>query len=603
MKKSKSAVVMLVALAMTASLAGCGDSGAPATTTAAPAETTAKAAETTTAAAADNNGGDATTAAPAAEETTAPVAVDNGENKEYSDDEIKEFTAFFAVPGDELNAGNRVQEAIAKKIGAKCKMTWLTGQTAEEAVGGFVALGEYPDFMDGSTGMSTLVEAGAFIAIDEYWDNYPNVKNFYSEADWNKIRNEDGHVYIIPQFGKVNQYDTSTVHNDEAFWIQTRVLKWAGYPKITTLDQYFDLIDSYLEANPTMEDGTPNIGYEILTDDWRYFCLENAPFFLDGYPNDGCVIIPRDTQKAVDYNTTDTAKRYFQKLNEEYGKGTVDQEFATLNYDQYIAKVSSGRVLGMVDQYWDFQTAENSIKQQGLNDCTYVPLGIVIDEGVREHYHSAPALDTSNGVGITVSCQDPEGAMKFLNDLLDPEVLKLRFWGEEGTDYLVDDDGMFYRTQEMRDNAVDKSYTNANLCPYSYFPFYGGMSFDGKNAYSPNYQPSEFYESLTDEVKECFEAYGVQTYVQLLQPSEENTPWYPMWSYSNALTADTPDGEAWMNMGEVKHEYLPKVVMAEDFESQWTAYLDEYNSRCDINAFLDGINAEIQRRIAVANGG
>ena len=76
-----------------------------------------------------------------------------------------------------------------------------------------------------------------------------------------------------------------------------------------------------------------------------------------------------------------------------------------------------------------------------------------------------------------------------------------------------------------------------------------------------------------------------------------------MWSYSNALTADTPDGEAWMNMGEVKHEYLPKVVMADDFDSQWTEYLDVYNSRCDINAFLDGINAEIQRRIAVANGG
>ena len=32
------------------------------------------------------------------------------------------------------------------------------------------------------------------------------------------------------------------LHNGEAFWIQTRVLKWAGYPKITTIEQYFDLI-------------------------------------------------------------------------------------------------------------------------------------------------------------------------------------------------------------------------------------------------------------------------------------------------------------------------------------------------------------------------
>ena len=39
-----------------------------------------------------------------------------------------------------------------------------------------------------------------------------------------------------------------------------------------------------------MEDGTTNIPYTILCDDWRYFCLENAPQFLDGYPNDGSVM-------------------------------------------------------------------------------------------------------------------------------------------------------------------------------------------------------------------------------------------------------------------------------------------------------------------------
>ena len=74
-----------------------------------------------------------------------------------------------------------------------------------------------------------------------------------------------------------------SLHNGEAFWIQTRVLKWAGYPKITTVEQYFDLIESYAQANPTMPDGTENIPFTILCDDWRYFCLENVPQFLDGF--------------------------------------------------------------------------------------------------------------------------------------------------------------------------------------------------------------------------------------------------------------------------------------------------------------------------------
>ncbi len=516
--------------------------------------------------------------------------------------EIKEFTAFHAVPGKELEPNNVIQDIIAEKIGAKCKDTWLTGQTAEEAIGVLIAGAEYPDFITAATGHSQMMDAGAYIALDEYWDDYPNVKNYLSEEEWNKVRAEDGHVYIMPQFGIINGHDTETIHWDEAFWIQVRVLKWAGYPVIKTLDEYFQLIEDYIAANPTMEDGTANIGYTILCEDWRYFCLENAPFFLDGYPNDGCVIVDPKTCEVIDYNTTDTAKRYFKKLNEEFKKGIVDPESFTQSYDQYIAKISTGRVLGMVDQYWNYLEAANSLKTQEKYECIYVPLGITIDKGITDRYHSNAALDVSNGLAITVSCDDIPGAMKFLNDLLTEEMQTLRFWGLEGVDYLAGDDGVFYRDETMRKNAVDASYEVANRCTYAYFPHFEGMSLDGINAWSADYQAEEFFEGLEPEVKECFEAYGVGTYVEMLSPSQENEPWYPMWSYSNNMTAETPGGTAWINMGEVKHEYLPKVCMASDFDMAWKDYLDVYYARCDVDAFLSEISVEVQRRIAVAEG-
>lgn len=135
------------------------------------------------------------------------------------------------------------------------------------------------------------------------------------------------------------------------------------------MDEYFDLIERYYEANPTMEDGTTNIPYTILCDDWRYFCLENAPQFLDGYPNDGSVMVDTETLQVIDYNTTPTAKRYFGKLNEEFKKGIVDPESFTQTYDEYIAKLSTGRVLGMIDQWWDFAYSVNdALKQQGLGE-------------------------------------------------------------------------------------------------------------------------------------------------------------------------------------------------------------------------------------------
>lgn len=568
MKKLKSFVALLGAMGIVASLGvGCGNSD--------PSQP-------------DNK----------AKEVTASTPAETGKK------DIKEFSMYIAMPGTEIPANNRVYNKIAEKIGAKAKITWLTGQTAKESIGTMVAGGDYTDFIVGSDGTSLLIDAGALLPIDEYWDDYPNIKSYLSESDWNKVRSEDGHIYLIPQFGVVNGKDTQTYHNDEAFWIQIRVLEWAGYPEINTVDEYFDLITKYKEANPTMEGGLENIGFEMITDDWRYYSLENPPMFLAGYPNDGCAIVDPETLTAYNYNTTDVAKRYFNKLNEEYKKGIVDPECFTLNYDQYIAKVSTGRVLGLIDQYWNFQTAEQSIETQGLYDYAYVPVGLVMDEGTEEKYHTTYSLDVSNGLSVTTSCKDPEGAFQMIEDMLSQEMQTLVWWGEEGIDYQVDDKGIFYRTEEQRKKALDKEYIVNELCgSYSYFPHYVGMSLDGINAYAPSFQPGEYYDGQSDAKKKVMDAYGFKTFTEFLNPADEKNPdWYPLWSYSNTWTADTDYGLAKVNMDEVKHEWLPKVIMADDFSSAWDQYMKVLNERVDMKVYEDALTAEVRRRVDVAQG-
>ncbi len=516
------------------------------------------------------------------------------------DGDVIEFTAFFAVPGAEKNDDNEIKEIIAEKTGAKVKETWLTGQTASEAVGTIVAGGEYPDFIDGGDAMKTLYDAGALVAWDDYIDKYPNIKEYYSDEEWDKFRQDDGHIYWMNQFNNIYGEDKTTTHNDEAFWVQARVLEWADYPQIKTLDQYFDLLTSYAEANPTMEDGTKNIPYTILCEDWRYFCLENAPQFLDGYPNDGSVIVDPEGPTIVDYNTTDTAKRYFQKLNEEYHKGNVDPESFTQTYDEYIAKLSTGAVLGMCDQWWDFAFDVHDVfKQQGLDTigCNYVPLGLTIDEGMENQWHTTGGtLNVASGLGITTSCQDVDAAFQFVNDLLGQEVHDLRYWGVKGVDYEVDEEGMFYRTEDQRMNASDTAYKASHLCDYSYFPNWKGSSRDGKNAMWPEEQTSEFLDSLAEPVAKCFEAYGVSTYLEMIGSVDKVGEWFPMYSFSNTMTTETPGGVAWTKMGEVKHEWLPKVVMADDFEDGWSQYMEVYNA-ANPQDFLSEMQAELDRRV------
>ncbi len=536
--------------------------------------------------------------------TAASLVTGCGKGKDKSsEDGVKEFTAFFAVPNPEINDDNEIQQMIAEKTGAKVKETWLTGQTAEEAVGTLIAGGEYPDFIEGAGGQKQLYDAGALVALDDYLDDYPNIKEFFTEQEWDSLRQDDGHIYWIPQFSNIYGEERNCEHNDEAFWIQTRVLKWAGYPEVKTLDQYFDLIAKYNEENPTMEDGTANIPYTIMCEDWRYFCLENAPMFLDGYPNDGCCLVDPETHKVTDYNTTPTAIAYFKKLNEEYKNGLVDRESFTQTYDEYIAKLSSGRVLGMVDQWWDFAfNAGDAIKSAGLDKqgCSYVPLPITIDEGITNQWHNAGGVvNVSSGLAISVSCEDVEGALKFVDDLLEQDIHDLRFWGVEGTDYQVDDEGVFSRTDEMRTQCADTAYKASHLCTYSYFPQWLGTSRDGINAMKPAEQEGEFYDALKDDVKECFDAYGAKSYVDMLGKNDSPGSWYPMWSYSNTYTTDTDAGMAWTKIGEVKHEYLPKVVMADNFDSAWKDYMKKYEE-CKPEDFLEDLQKEADRRIKEA---
>ncbi len=507
--------------------------------------------------------------------------------------EIKVFNGFFCAQLDEIGPENTMQQKIAEKTGAKCIEKWLTEKDdATNIISDMIISNEYPDYIYATNdGHQKLLEANAYIPIDEYWDDYPNLKNYLTEEEWDRVREDDGHVYIVPVFSKYYMRDTTTRYNDEAFWIQIKVLQWAGYPEINTLDEYFDLIERYLEANPIGENGQPNIGYEILADPSIFFCLENPPQFLAGYPNDGACIVDEETLTAIDYNTTDTAKKWFKKLNEEYHKGIIDSGCFVLTPEQYFEKLATGNVLGMVDQYWNFCNSVNKLP----SECTYVPLGVVIEEGIEEHYHSLPAFNYSQGIGISVSCDDVEGAVKFMNDLLDPEIHTLRFWGEEGIDYMVDENGIFYRTDEQTELRKNDEYNYNHRCLYNYFPYYSGMNRDGINAYNPGNQPTEFFKKLSSIEQECLTAYGAETYVELLNPATENKPWYPMWSFANSVTEDTDYGKVKANIEKVKLEYLPKIVMSNDFETAWAEYLEEYNKN-DVQLYMDALTEEVRKR-------
>lgn len=147
-----------------------------------------------------------------------------------------------------------------------------------------------------------------------------------------------------------------------------------------------------------------------------------------------------------------------------------------------------------------------------------------------------------------------------------------------------------------REQSAETDYKASHACSYSYFPQYDGTCDDGLNATKPSGQAKEFFDGLNDDVKKAFKAYGVETYVEMLGTNEAPGPWYPMWSFSNNFTTDTEGGMAWTKIGEVKHEQLPQVVMAKDFDKAWATYMDAYKA-CNPDAFLSELQAELDKRM------
>ncbi len=507
-----------------------------------------------------------------------------------------EISFFISDPGQAPTPDNKIYKKIKEELGVTCNFEFLVGDKNQK-IGVMIAGGEYPDVITlGSDTVSKFTGAGALVPLEDIIEkDAPNLKKHFDPYK-NKVKDvTDGHFYVMPGYGVYYNDFSINVNEGPAFFMQKAVLKDAGYPKVKTLDQYFDLIEKYKAKNPTIE-GQPTIGFEVLSEGWRDFCLKNPPQHLIGHPNDGGVVVDNKTNTAEFFWDKDYAKRYYKKLNEINAKGLLDPESFTMNYDQYIAKLSSGRVLGMFDQHWNFSNAELTLKTQKKFERTYAPLPIVFDEGTQDYYMDRPVLNVNTGYAITKSAKDPARIVKFFDALLTEKWQKILGWGIEGEDYKVDDKGMYYMTPEQRVHYNDQTWRLGNMAHtlWYYAPKMEGTFTDG-NATGPGGQPKEYFDSLSDYDKEFLKAYGYDQQSDFFSPAPENRVSYPAWQVD--LVDGSPAAMANTKVGDIATKFLPKAILAkpDKFDSVWDEYVNQLHKE-DIQAYVDRINDQLKWR-------
>ena len=504
-------------------------------------------------------------------------------------------TVFRGDPGDQPTDDNRIYKKIEDELGIRFEFEFLAGDL-DETLGLKLADDRYPDLFDGGNSAETLEDAGVLIDLLPYIseEKTPNLyKHIYTNDRIKQLLTDDGKLYIIPNYGITYNEQIQNACNGPAFFIQKQVIAWDNYKIPTTLNEYFDLIERFIAANPETKDGIKYTGFAILCDDWRHFCLINPVQHLMGRPNDGEVIVDITTPdyKTETFINQPYAKAYYAKLNEEFHKEIngehpmINRDTFTMNYDQYIAALSSGIVLGMFDQTWDFSSATDSLTAFGMHENTYLAIPLVYDpeyvdgKTIEEHYLNGTVMNKDRGFGISVSCPYPERLVQMMETFLSDEWQKLFQWGVEGEDYSVEN-GRMLMTKEQYDQRANNAWKRANKADaiFAGCPKKQGTMDDG-NAWDPGNQPEIYFEQMNDYDKAFLKANGKETFAQFFNDPIEIAPYDEAWQIDK-----TPIDMEYMDFKTIQDQWLPEIITCDpsELDEKWDAFVEEITPCCEV---------------------
>lgn len=475
---------------------------------------------------------------------------------------------FYNADGAEDPWTDPVALAITEATGVTLD-TLYPSDVEEKTVELMIATGELPDLIFAKGDSDILIEQGALIDLSDLIDEYgPHIKALYGD-EYEKLQSsrENPAIYQLC-CGRVQDEALTSSGTAQLQWA---VLAFNDYRIPYTLDEYGDMIREY-KARHLNIDGQTTIGITLSVTDWHWYTtLANPSGYIANGAIDNGQWIVSDDYKVQYKHMVGGQKEYYRWLNRMYDEKVLDQEFAIQTHEDYLEKIASGRVLGLLDADWDYTTAENTLKAAGRYERTYAGLPVTIDSSVKCASLAPQGLNTW-GIGITTACKDPVRAIQFLDWLCTEEAQILVNWGIEGVNYYYDEDGVRCRTAEEIERAEKNvSYQNeTGVGLHSYpFPSYGNTVLDSTGNYFCILNPESVADSYNEQEQAALEAWDVERLTDIFPQADEfeKKEYTPLWS--RILPEDL--GRQLSRLDEIAREGLIDCVVCtpDKFDSKW----------------------------------
>jgi len=470
-----------------------------------------------------------------------------------------------------------VAKEIQKKTGVTLKIeNAISSDAGKQKLSLMAASGDYPDFVYGKGDLNILKNVNAILKLDDLIEQYgPNIKKFYGENDIKRLRwsLEDPGIYYIggKELGQENMEPNS------GFQLQLGAIKELGFPRIKTLQDFENAIKTYYDAHRKTEDGQDTIPLSLLADDWRFMItVSNPANFATGNSDDGEWYVNPETLECVRHLTREEDKEYFRWLNHMNAIGLLDKESFVQKYDQYKAKIASGRVIALIDARWEIDEPITALKKDGKYDKAYGYFPVTLNESIKYADFQSTGYLGGWGLAITTNCADPVRAIKFFDWMCTEEAQILTHWGVEGEHYTIENGKRVLKPEVLAMRDSDPAWQQkTGIKKYMYpFPTCGNAVKDSTGQYFEAFDTLEaIIQRQSDIENEILAAYGVRAWKELYPQSDE----FPVKSYGAAWLVNIDDPEWKANDDKILklgYKMIPQAILADpsQFDAKWEEY-------------------------------
>ncbi len=297
---------------------------------------------------------------------------------------------------------------------------------------------------------------GLFLDIkDMVKEHAPNLCAALDERNlWSSICDpETGALYYAPSLN-----DSISATTLPKLFLNKKMMEAVGWdpantPKTT--DELYELLIK-IRDNDANGNGDPSDEVGITSNgSSRIFLLFAGAFGINNRGRDDTSVDadPNNPNKVRFVYTSDDYRKMLSYIRKLYAEGLMDPDLFSLKTSSMVALGSQNQIFGLA--YHNLQAASVN-----TDDYTYLQAPLTGPDGHSDWNTRSRGLGKGNFV-ISANCKDPVSLVKWIDNLFTKEGALMLYFGKEGVDYYLNDQGMPTYNDELlaqvsTDNPYDK---------------------------------------------------------------------------------------------------------------------------------------------------